>query len=108
MRKTRALAAVAAVCGAMAGPVGIGSADDSAQTTISELQRQGYTVTIDRMGTAPMSECVVTSVRNPQTITQWLPYTGPGRGKYEGSGGFLIPVVTSQTISVSLDCTGKG
>lgn len=108
MRKAWALAAVVAACGAMAGPVGTASADDSAQTTISQLQQQGYTVNIDRVGTAPIEQCVVTSVRNPQTITRWLPYTGPGRGKYEGSGGFLIPVVTSQTISVSLDCTGRG
>ena len=107
MGTARALAAVASICGAIAGPVGIASADDSAQTTINQLQQQGYTVTIDRVGTAPMSQCVVTSVRNPQTITQWVPYIGPGRGKYEGSGGFLIPVVTSQTISVSLDCTGR-
>lgn len=106
MGKTWALAAVAAIGGAVVGPVGIASADDSAQTTISELQQQGYTVNIDRVGTAPLSQCVVTSVRNPQTITQWMPYTGPGRGKLDGN--FLVPVVTSQTISVSLDCTGKG
>ena len=48
----------------------------------------------------------MTSVRNPQTITQWMPYTGPGQAKLDGN--FLVPVVTSQTISVSLDCTGRG
>lgn len=105
MRTARTLAAVAAICGAIAGPAGAASADNSAQTTINQLQQQGYSVNIDRIGTGPMSQCIVTSVRNPQTVTQWVPYTGPGRGN--GDRTILVPVVTSQTISVSLDCTGK-
>ena len=104
MRTHLALAAVIAaggVLGTLAGPAGIASADQTAQETINQLQRQGYTVTIDRIGTAPMSQCIVTSVRNPQTVTQWVPYAGPGKG----DNTVLIPVITSQTISVSLDCT---
>ena len=38
-----------------------------AQATINRLQDEGYTVNIDRTGTAPLSECVVTNVRNPKT-----------------------------------------
>jgi hypothetical protein len=102
MRTAVALAAVAAVGGIIAGPAATAWADDSAQATINQLQNQGYTVNIDRIGTGPMSKCVVTSVRNPQTVTQWVPYTGPGRGN---NRTILVPVVTSQTISVSLDCT---
>jgi hypothetical protein len=52
-----------------------------------------------------MSKCVVTSVRNPQTVTQWVPYVGPGLGRFDSS--FLVPVVTSQSISVSLDCSQR-
>jgi hypothetical protein len=52
-----------------------------------------------------MSKCVVTSVRNPQTVTQWMPYVGPGLGGRESS--ILVPVVTSQSISVSLDCSQR-
>ena len=89
----------------VAGPAASASADDSAQQTISQLQQQGYTVNIDRLGTAPMSQCIVTGVRNPQTVTQWVPYVGPRLGR--NNGNFLVPVITSQTISVSLDCTGK-
>jgi hypothetical protein len=96
-------AAVAAALGLVAGPVGVARADDTAQDTISRLQRQGYTVQIDKIGTGPISECVVTSVRNPQTMTQWVPFVGPGLGNVDGN--FLVPVVTSQTISVSLDCS---
>ena len=82
-----------------------GQADESAQDTINRLQQQGYTVQIDKMGVGPISQCVVTSVRNPQTRTQWVPYVGPGLGNVDGN--FLVPVVTSQTISVSLDCSQR-
>jgi len=101
MRTVLALAAATAVGGIIAGPAATAWAD-SAQSTISQLQQQGYTVNIDRIGTGPMSKCVVTNVRNPQTLTQWVPYTGPGRN---GDRTILVPVVTSQTISVSLDCS---
>jgi hypothetical protein len=104
MRTTVAIAAMAAVGGIIAGPAAAAWADESAQATISQLQQQGYTVNIDRIGTGPMSKCVVTNVRNPQTLTQWVPYTGPGRGD---DRTILVPVVTSQTISVSLDCSAR-
>lgn len=96
------LAAGSAVCAVLAAPAGVAWADKSAQETISDLQKQGYQVQIDKLGTAPLSKCVVTSVRNPHTVTQWVPYVGPGLGNIDGT--FLVPVVTSQTISVSLDC----
>jgi hypothetical protein len=102
VRRFAILAAVAAV---LAGPAGPAWADESAQDTISRLQQEGYSVTIDKIGTGPMSKCVVTSVRNPQTVTQWMPYVGPGLGGRESS--ILVPVVTSQSISVSLDCSQR-
>ena len=102
MRRT-AIAASAAALGVLAGPAAAAWADQSAQQTIAELQKQGYTVQIDKIGTGPMSKCVVTSVRNPMTTTQWVPFVGPGLGRVEGN--ILVPVVTSQTISVSLDCS---
>ena len=101
MRRIAMLVAVAA-CGVLTGPAGLAWADKSVDETISDLQKQGYQVQIDKIGTAPMSQCVVTSVRNPQTVTQWVPYVGPGLGD---RGTILIPVITSQTISVSLDCS---
>ena len=98
------LAAVAAgVCGAIAAPAGLASADESPQELISRLQSEGYTVNIDRVGTAPLDQCVVTNVRNPQQVTQWVPYTGPGRGR--NGDRVLVEVVTSQSISVSLNCS---
>lgn len=102
MRTKLMLAAVAAgVCGAIAAPAGLASAEESPQELISRLQSEGYTVNIDRVGTAPLNQCVVTNVRNPQRVTQWLPYTGPGRG----GDRVLVEVVTSQSISVTLNCS---
>jgi hypothetical protein len=96
------LAAVAAgVCGAIAAPAGLASAEETAQQVISRLQSEGYTVNIDRVGTAPLDQCVVTNVRNPQQVTQWVPYTGPGKD----GDRVLVQVVTSQSISVTLDCS---
>lgn len=105
MRARTFFAAAAAACGLLTGPAGLASADQSAQDTINELQKQGYVVTIDKVGTGPMSKCIVTSVRNPNTVTQWVPWVGPGLGSRDGS--FLVPVVTSQSISVSLDCSQR-
>ena len=55
MRKMFTLAAAAAgVCAVIAVPAGIASAEENAQATISRLQDEGYTVNIDRTGTAPV------------------------------------------------------
>lgn len=103
---TRAtLAAAMTAAAVLTLPAGEAAAEENAQDVINDLQREGYTVTIDRVGTGPLSKCVVLSVRNPQTVTQWVPYVGPGLGKLDG--GFLVPVVTSQSISVSLDCSQR-
>ena len=102
MRKMWALTAAAVgVCAATAAPSGLASADEIAQATINRLQDEGYTVNIDRIGTAPMSQCVVTNVRNPKQVTQWVPYLGPGRNNGDRS---LVLQVMSQSISVTLDC----
>lgn len=103
MRTMWSLAAAAvAVCGVILAPAGVASADESPSQVIGRLQSQGYTVNIDRVGTKPTDECVVTGVRNPQQVTQWVPYAGPGAG----GNRVLVKVVVSQSISVSLDCSG--
>ena len=102
MRTNWMLAAVVAgVCGAIAAPAGLASADESPGELVSRLQSEGYTVNIDRVGTAPLDQCVVTNVRNPQQVTQWVPYSGPGRN----GDRVLVQVVTSQSISVTLNCS---
>ena len=102
MRTKLMLAAVVAgVCGAIAAPAGLASAEETAQQVISRLQSEGYTVNIDRVGSGSLDKCVVTNVRNPKQVTQWVPYTGPGRD----GDRVLVQVVTSQSISVTLDCS---
>lgn len=105
MRKKWALTAAAVgACAAIAAPAGLASADENAQATIERLRDEGYTVHIDRVGTAPMSECVVTNVRNPQQVTQWVPYNGPGRN---GDDRALVLDIIAQSVSVTLDCSRR-
>lgn len=95
------LAAAVGVCGAALAPAAFaGTDEESAIEVISRLQQQGYTVNIDKVGTAPIDQCTVTSVRNPQTMTQLVPFAGPGLG----GDRILYPQVTSQSVSVSLVC----
>jgi hypothetical protein len=98
-------AAVAAVCGAIAAPAGLASADDSAQDTINRLQREGYQVNIDRVGSAPLSECVVTNVRNPRTVTSFSPIDRIGIDDDYNINAFN-PIVVGRTVSVTVNCAG--
>ena len=99
MRTATTIAALAiSGLGVVAGPAGLASADETAGQTIANLEAQGYTVNIDRVGAGPLSECVVTSVRNPQTNSEYVGVVGDDE---DGA----VRVITSQTISVSLDCT---
>lgn len=93
------LAVTVAVFGAIGASSAVASAE-TAQETINRLQSEGYTVTIDKIGTAPLDHCTVTSVRNPQQVSQLVPYVGPGLG----GNRILVPSVTSRTVSVSLNC----
>ena len=106
MRKKMTLAAaVVGACAAVLAP-GVASAEEDAQATIQRLQSEGYTVNIDRTGTAPLSECVVTNVRNPKTVQQWVPYIGPGDRSFGGDRALVLQTM-SQSISVTLDCNRR-
>jgi hypothetical protein len=106
MRKKMTLAAaIVGACASLIAP-GIASAEESAQATIKRLQDEGYTVNIDRSGSAPLSECVVTNVRNPKTVQQWVPYIGPGRNGFGGDRALVLETI-SQSISVTLDCNRR-
>lgn len=95
----------ATACAVFASPAAPAHADQTPLETIGLLQSQGYHVNVDRVGSAPLDDCVVTSVRNPQTQTKTIrDYYGKrdedGNRKYR-----LVEIVTSRTISVSLDCS---
>lgn len=100
MRTALTLAAAALAAGVVvAAPAGIASADNSAQNTINYWEQQGYQVNIDRVGSGPINECVVTSVRNPNTITRLVRVGGN-----HGGPSYLVPVIVSRTVQVSLYC----
>ncbi|KWX25531.1 hypothetical protein [Mycolicibacterium wolinskyi] len=96
------LAASGAAVGTILAPAGHASAE-SPIVTIGQLEAQGFSVNIDRVGSAPLDQCIVTSVRNPQTQTKLIRVERIGKN---GKRDFdLIPVVVRRTITVSLDCS---
>jgi len=98
-----ALMVAATVLGVTCGPAGSAAADpQNPWDVIGQLQLAGYTVNIDRIGSAPIGDCVVIGVRNPQQVTQ--PVVVGGHGRHDDRD--VIDVVVHQSISVSLDCTG--
>jgi hypothetical protein len=80
---------------AVAQPIAPGGA----YQTIADLENQGYDVHVDRVGSAPINQCVVTSVRNPHDVTRtyWV-------NDKHGDHRRLITVVVRRYISVSLNC----
>lgn len=96
------LAASGVALAAIVTPAGAASAE-TAIDTIGRLEAEGYYVNIDRVGSAPLGECIVTSVRNPQTQTQLVRVERFGKhGKKDID---YIPVVTRRSITVSLNCS---
>jgi hypothetical protein len=97
------IALAAAACGLLIGPPGSAAAEsDSAIVTIGQLQAEGFNVNVDRVGSAPLSECQVTSVRNPQQQTRLIRVDGR-RGDHDR----FIEVVENRSITVSLDCSTR-
>ncbi len=88
----------AAACGVIIAPAAIANAE-SAAVTIGQLEAQGFDVKVNRIGSAPLSQCVVTDVRNPHEQTELVRVIGRGDDRD------LIPVVVRRTISVTLDCS---
>lgn len=76
---------------------------DSPIVTIGQLEAEGFQVNVDRVGSAPLDQCTVTSVRNPQSQTRLIRVERFGKnGKKEFD---LVPIVVRRTITVSLDCS---
>ena len=92
------IALATAACGLILAPAGLASAE-SAIAIIGDLQAQGFDVKIDRVGSAPLSECVVTNVRNPRNRTEFVPVLG------DRDRGGVVPVIVDRTVTVSLDCS---
>lgn len=105
MRPTTKLAAIAtAVFAVVMAPAGIASAEETPYEVIGRLESEGYQVNVDRVGSAPINQCVVTNVRNPQTVTE-LVRVYDGRDKNGDIDWDFIEVIKSRSISVTLNCT---
>jgi hypothetical protein len=95
------VAATIAATSVMLAAAGLATAEPTpsgnAYQTIGVLEDEGYDVIIDRVGNAPINQCIVTSVRNPQTQTRtfWVD---------EGKHRRLVTVVVSRSINVTLNC----
>lgn len=76
---------------AAAAPTGPGNA----QQTINELQAQGYTVIVNRIGTGPLDQAAVVAVRPGQT------YSRKDTG-VPGAGNDLYTTVTDKTVFVDV------
>ena len=74
---------------------------ESAAITIGQLEAQGFDVKLDRIGSAPLNQCVVTDVRNPRDRTELVRVIGGGDDRD------FVPVVVKRTVTVSLDCSRR-
>jgi len=87
---------IAAASPAAAQPVAPGGA----YQVIANLENQGYDVNIDRVGSAPIDQCIVTSVRNPQDVTRTLRVAN----KHDDDWHY-VTVIVRRYVTVSLNCT---
>lgn len=95
------VAAMPAMLGAPVAPAA--AQQQNAFDVIEQWESAGYQVNIDRIGSAPIGDCVVIGVRNPQQVTQPVLVIG---GPDDDDGLDVVDVVVHRSISVSLDCTG--
>jgi hypothetical protein len=78
---------------ANAAPAGPAAVDQ----TVSQLQTDGYQVIVNKVGTAPLSQCAISAVRPGQTYSR----TDSGA---PGAQDDLITTVTEKTVYVDLAC----
>ena len=86
-------ALAAAAIGTLTTPASFASAE-SATLTIGQLEAQGFDVKINRIGSAPLAQCVVTDIRNPREQVRQVRV-----------GDDLVPVVVGRTVTVTVDCS---
>jgi hypothetical protein len=91
------IALAAGACGLILAPAGLASAAESADLTIATLEAQGVDVKVNRIGSAPLNQCVVTDIRNPRERTELRPVIGGDRG--------FVPVVVDRNITVTVNCS---
>ena len=100
MGRTWGVASIVAA-GLILAPVGAAAAQPTQSGNgvliIGQYEAAGYDVVIDRVGSAPLDQCTVTNVRNPQERTRTF-WTGKDEDRER------ITVVVGRSITVSLNC----
>lgn len=92
------LVSVAVIGTAIAAPVSAApSGAESAQDTVTELESEGYTVILTKVGNAPLIECSVISVQPGQVIVQ-------RRTDSSRSGNRSVNTVVRKTVYVRVQC----
>lgn len=71
------------------------AAAESAVATIGLLEAQGFDVRVDRVGSGPLDQCEVTSVRNPRVLRSRNDFDHDDRNVFD---------VERRIITVSLNC----
>ena len=88
-----AVAAVGLAGAANAAPSG----PTTASQTVSNLQAQGFHVILNKIGTAPLDQCVVNAVRPGQTYSR-MDSGAPG------AMNDIVTTVTAKTVYVDVEC----
>jgi len=93
--------AAGAIAAAAVGLAGAASAAPSGPTSASqivgELQAEGYRVILNKVGTAPLDQCVVNGVRPGQTFSR-MDSGAPG------AMDDIVTTVTAMTVYVDVAC----
>jgi len=74
---------------ALAAPSGVGSA----QQTVNTLESSGYKVVLNKVGTGPLEECTVGSVRPGETVVRPV-----------HNGNNLVNQIVYQTVYMTANC----
>ena len=88
-----AVAAVGLAGAANAAPSG----PTTAAQTVSNLQARGFHVILNKVGTAPLENCVVSAVRPGQTYSR-MDSGAPG------AMNDIVTTVTAKTVYVDVEC----
>ncbi len=95
------IVATGAMALAALGLAGVANAAPSgpvtASETVSSLQADGFHVILNKVGTAPLDQCAVKSVRPGQTYTR----TDSG---VPGAMNDIVTTVTAKTVYVDVNC----
>jgi hypothetical protein len=90
-----AIATAALGLAGAAGAAPSGSVD--ASQTVNQLQARGFDVIVNKLGTAPLDQCVVSAVRPGQTFSRM-------DSGVPGAMDDIVATVTAMTVYVDVAC----